>query len=157
VGGISYEESSFNRAIDAKRMPGSTFKPILYYSALENGYTPSTQLESKPTRFVLENDEIYEPSNFNGYYANEPITLAQALALSDNIYAVKTNLAIGEEKLVQTAKELGITSSLPAVPSLALGTATVSLDEMMTAYGRLANGKEKVNTRTVTKIIDREG
>lgn len=157
VGGTSYEESSFNRAIDAKRMPGSTFKPILYYSALENGYTASTKLESKPTRFVLENDEIYEPSNFNGYYANEPITLAQALALSDNIYAVKTNLAIGEEKLVQTAKELGITSTLPEVPSLALGTATVSLDEMMTAYGRLANGKEKVNSRTVTKIIDKEG
>src|SRR5690625_1020575 len=92
VGGKNYQESSFNRAVDAKRMVGSTFKPLLYYAALENGYTPTTTLLSEPTSFVIGEGNVYKPSNYNGYYANKPISLAHAMALSDNIYSVKTNL-----------------------------------------------------------------
>src|SRR5699024_1714991 len=92
IRGTEYEESTCNRAIHAKRLVGSAFKPILYYGALENGYTPSTMLLSKPTSFTMENGEVYEPKNFNGYYANKPISLSQAIVVSDNIYAVKTNL-----------------------------------------------------------------
>lgn len=157
IGGRNYEESFFNRAISAKRMPGSTFKPFLYYAALENNYTASTTLTSKPTSFVLNNDEVYKPSNFNGYYANEPITLAQAIALSDNVYAVKTNLFLGTDVLKKTAQRFGIKSDLPSVPSLALGTASVSVKEMVTAYGVLANGGREINAHTVHKIVDRHG
>lgn len=157
VGGKSYENSPFNRAISAQRMPGSTFKPFLYYTALEHNYTASTKLLSEPTTFHLEDKEEYKPQNYNGYYADEQITLAQALALSDNIYAVKTNLFLGPEKLVQTAKTFGISSSLPAVPSLALGTATVSVYEMVTSYGMLANGGQEIHGHTVEKIIDKYG
>ncbi|WP_047980915.1 transglycosylase domain-containing protein [Ornithinibacillus contaminans] len=157
LGGRDYQKSPFNRAIQAKRMPGSSFKPFLYYAALEGGYTATTKLMSKPTSFEIEAGNVYQPSNFNGYYANEPITLAQAIALSDNIYAVKTNMYLGTETLVETAKQFGITSKLPAVPSLALGTATVTVEEMTTAYGMLANGGHQINGHTIKKIVDREG
>lgn len=157
IGGRDYGESPFNRAMNAKRMPGSAFKPFLYYAALENGYHATTMLMSKPTKFELEDGEVYQPSNYNGYYANERITLAQALALSDNIYAVKTNMYLGTETLVDTAKRFGITSKLPAVPSLALGTASVSVKEMVAGYGMLANGGHDIDAYTINKIIDRNG
>src|SRR5690625_3734399 len=109
---------------------------------------------SKPTIFTLENNETYQPSNINHYYAEAPIQLAQALALSDNVYAEKTNLFLGAEPLVDTARRFGITSDFPAVPSLALGTASVSVDEMVTGYGMLANGGRQIERHTVEKIID---
>src|SRR5699024_6088418 len=104
-----------------------------------------------------ENNEVYQPSNFNGYYADDPITLAQALALSDNVYAVKTNLFLGTDLLKETARKLGIQSDLPSVPSLALGTASVSVKEMVTAYGILANGGHEITGHTINKIVDRHG
>ncbi|SDQ12473.1 transglycosylase domain-containing protein [Virgibacillus salinus] len=157
LGGRDYQKSEFNRAISAKRMPGSAFKPFLYYAALNNGYTPSTMLMSKPTSFELEDGKVYQPSNYNGYYANEEISLAQAIALSDNVYAVRTNLFLGADTLVDTARKVGIDGDLPAVPSLALGTAAVSVEDMVTGYGTIANGGNQIEGHTVTKIIDRHG
>ncbi|WP_407269235.1 transglycosylase domain-containing protein [Radiobacillus sp. PE A8.2] len=157
VGGRDYKQSQFNRVTQAKRMPGSSFKPFLYYAALENGYTAITPLMSSPTNFELADGTVYQPSNYNGYYADRPITLAQALALSDNIYAVKTNLFLTPEKLVDTARQFGISGYLPAVPSLALGTASVSLQEMVTGYSMLANGGMQVEPYTVEKITDSHG
>lgn len=158
VGGRDYQESTFDRAVQAKRAPGSSFKPYLYYAALRNGFTPSTQLISKPTTFTYDQGKkTYSPSNFGGYYANGPITLAQALALSDNIYAVKTHLSIGEDKLVDVAKKVGITSPLAEIPSLALGTKPVSVMEMARGYSALANGGNRVNPYYITKVVDREG
>ncbi|MEC5424429.1 PBP1A family penicillin-binding protein [Virgibacillus sp. C22-A2] len=157
VGGRDYHTSPFNRTTSAKRMAGSAFKPFLYYAALDNGYNAGTMLMSKPTVFELDEGELYQPSNFNGYYAHDTITLAQAIALSDNIYAVKTNLFLGSETLVETAGEFGIGSKLPAVPSLALGTASVSVVEMVRGYAMLANGGHELTSYTIEKIIDRNG
>ncbi|SET75432.1 penicillin-binding protein, 1A family [Oceanobacillus limi] len=157
VGGRDYKRSPFNRTIQAKRMPGSTFKPFLYYAALHKGYTASTMQMSKPTTFELEDGNVYQPSNYNDYYANEPITLAQAIALSDNVYAVRTNMFLGTETLINTAKQFGINSELPDVPSLALGTGSVTMKEMVTGYGRLANGGKDINGYTIEQIVDREG
>ncbi|ASK62041.1 monofunctional biosynthetic peptidoglycan transglycosylase [Virgibacillus phasianinus] len=157
VGGRDYSKSKFNRAIRAKRMPGSTFKPFLYYAALTHGYTPATMLMSKPTAFELSDGHVYQPSNFNGYYAYKPITLAQALALSDNVYAVKTNLFLGVDKLINSARKFGIDSKLPPVPSLALGTATVTVEDMVTGYGIIANGGQQIKAHTIRKIVDRNG
>ncbi|SFE08689.1 penicillin-binding protein, 1A family [Lentibacillus persicus] len=157
IGGKDYTKSSFNRAVSARRMPGSAFKPFLYYAALNNGYTPVTKLMSKPTAFQLEDGELYQPSNYNGYYANEQITLAQALAVSDNVYAVKTNLYLGPEQLANTAKTFGFGGDLPAVPSLALGTAAVTVEEMVSSYSMLANGGYDIDSHTVAKIVDRSG
>lgn len=157
AGGRDYEESSFNRALHAKRLPGSTFKPFLYYAALEKGYNARTMIASEPTVFTLADGETYEPHNYNGYYANKPITLAQALALSDNIYAVKTHLYLGPETLVDTAKKFGISSEVPPVASLALGTASVSVEEMVKGYAMLANGGVNIRPYTIEKIVNSHG
>src|SRR5699024_7556063 len=84
--GTDYEESTFYRSIHASLLVGSALKPVLYFGALENCYTPSTMLLSNPTSFAMNNGEVYEPKNVNGYYSNKPISLSQAIAVSDNIY-----------------------------------------------------------------------
>ncbi len=155
VGGTDYERSQYNRAVSSKRMAGSTFKPFLYYAALEHGYTPSTTLMSEQTTFELKDGTAYAPSNFHGYYADAPITLAQAIALSDNIYAVKTNLFMGTEELVDVARQFGIKSKLPSVPSLALGTASVSVSEMTEGYSLIANNGKESPAHTIVRITDR--
>lgn len=157
IGGRNYDESTFNRAIRAKRMPGSAFKPFVYYTALEHGYNATTMLMSKPTTFELSGGKVYQPGNFNGYYANKPISLAQALALSDNIYAVKTNMYVGPENVVDTAKQFGFSSKLSPIPSLALGTEVVSMKEIVRGYGMIANGGKQVDPYAVKKIVNREG
>src|SRR5699024_9352645 len=101
-----------------------------------------------------DDGDVYEPGNFNGYYADGPITLAQALALSDNIFAVKTNMFLGTDTLVDTARDFGITSKLPAVLSLALGSAVVSVNAMVTGYGMLANVGREIIAHTINKITD---
>lgn len=158
VGGRDYNKSPFNRAIQAERMPGSTFKPFLYYTALANGFTPSTIMRSEPMSFTYdEGRAVYQPDNFNNYYANDFITMAQALALSDNIYAVKTNMFLGPERLVETAKTFGITSDLLAVPSLALGTSSVKMIDMVKAYSMIANGGKKVTPIFIEKVVNHTG
>ncbi|MCY8033021.1 transglycosylase domain-containing protein [Bacillus sonorensis] len=157
VGGRNYQKSPFNRVTQARRQPGSTMKPFLYYSAIQNGFTPATRMKSAETTFELGNGGAYSPSNYHGYYADGPITLLQALALSDNIYAVKTHLFLGMDKLMDAAKRFGITSPLQKVPSLALGTSPVKPIEMVNAYAMLANGGKKIEPSFITKITDSNG
>ncbi|GAE92550.1 multimodular transpeptidase-transglycosylase [Gracilibacillus boraciitolerans JCM 21714] len=158
VGGRNYEDSPFNRVTQAKRMPGSAFKPFLYYAALENGMTAATTLMSKPTTFELADGNIYQPGNYNDYYANQPITMAQAIASSDNIFAVKTNMYVTPERFVRVAKEkFKIESELEPVASLALGTEVVSVKEMVTGYSILANGGQELEGHTITKVTDAHG
>ncbi|ASS97922.1 MULTISPECIES: transglycosylase domain-containing protein [Geobacillus] len=158
VGGRNYEESPFNRAVQAERQPGSTFKPFLYYAAIEQGFTPSTQLRSELTTFTFNGGRSsYTPHNYNDYYANGPITLAEALAVSDNVFAVKTLQFIGADKLVETAKALGITSRLKAVPSLALGTSPVKVIDMVAAYSTLANYGKQTDPVFIKKVVDASG
>jgi len=145
IGGANYEKSPFNRATQALRQPGSTIKPILYYTALEKGFTPSTTLRSEETTFSYDDGRSnYTPRNFNNQYANDSITMAQALALSDNIFAVKTHLFLGESELVKALKRFGLTTPMPHVPSLALGTSGVKPIEMTNAYNIFANGGKRV-------------
>lgn len=157
IGGKDYAESSFNRAIHANRMVGSTFKPFLYYAALEHHFTPSSILVSKPTAFTTSEDTLYEPGNFNDYYAHGPITLMTALALSDNIYAVKTNVLLSANTVIETTKKFGITAPLPNVPSLALGTASISLLEMTNGYRTIANSGKFAQSYTIEKITRPDG
>lgn len=157
VGGRNYEESEFNLATQAQRPPGSTFKPFLYLAALENGMTAATPLLSEETTFITEGEEDYTPKNFGNSYANDFITLAKAIALSDNIYAVKTHHFLGFDSLITTAEKLGIKSKLGAHPSLALGSYEVNVLELTTSYSPFANGGKKVKPRFITKVIDRNG
>ncbi len=158
LGGRDYAVSPFNRATQSLRQPGSTIKPLLYYAALENGFTPSTTMRSEETQFTYDHGRaIYAPHNFNSHYANKEITMAQALAISDNIYAVKTHLFLGEEKLVNTSKLFGISSEFNQVPSLALGTSIVRPIEMTNAFNYFANSGKKVSPTYVEKITNYKG
>ena len=157
IGGKDYSKSQFNRATQSKRQVGSTMKPILYYAALENGFTPSTTFNSTKTTFVFSEDKTYSPQNYGNQYPNKEISLAAALAYSDNIYAVKTNLFLGEDVLVETAKKLGITSKLEPIPSLALGTEEINIVEMMQAYATFANMGYTVKPHLIEKVEDMNG
>ena len=157
TGGVDYSKSQFNRATSNNRSVGSTIKPFLYYAALENGFTPSTTFTSEPTTFVFSSNQTYSPSNYNDKYANKEISLAAAIAYSDNIYAVKTHLFLGENTLVETLKRVGITANLDSIPSLALGSQAISLIDMTTAYSTLANEGYKVKPYFINRVEDVNG
>jgi len=156
-GGIDYSKSQYNRAISSKRQVGSSMKPFLYYAALENGMVSSSTFLSEPTTFMFSNNKSYSPANYNDKYANKNITMAAALAYSDNIYAVKTHLFLGEETLVNTAKRMGIQGDLEPVPSLALGTSELSMIDFARGYTTLASGGYKRNISFINRIEDMEG
>ena len=157
AGGKNYSESEFNRVTSSYRQVGSTIKPILYYSALENGFTASTTFTSEKTTFTFSDNKTYIPTNYGDNYANKPISMGAAIAYSDNIYAVKTHLFLGEDNLVEMAKKLGIKSKLEANPSLALGTNEINILEMMEAYSTFANEGYKIEPYFITKVEDASG
>lgn len=157
AGGRDYNKSQFNRVTSSKRQVGSSIKPFLYYAALENGFTPSTTFTSEKTTFTFGENKTYSPSNYGDTYPNSDISMAAALAYSDNIYAVKTHLFLGEDTLVETLKRVGITSKLSAIPSLALGTKEINILEMMSAYGTLASEGYKNVPYLINKVEDING
>ncbi len=157
TGGMDYTSSQFNRALSAKRQVGSTMKPFLYYAALESGMTSSSTFVSEPTSFVFSNNKVYKPSNYNDIYANKNITMAAALAYSDNIYAVKTHLFLGEDTLVKTAEKMGIKADLVANPSLALGTSEMSMIDFANGYTTMANGGYLTDNYFIEKVEDLKG
>ncbi len=157
IGGRDYKTSQYNRATQSKRQVGSTIKPFLYYAALENGFTASSTFTSEKTIFTFSDNQTYSPKNYNDKYPNKQISMAAAISYSDNIYAVKTHLFLGEETLVNIAHRLGIKSELQPIPSLALGTEEISLMEMIQAYGTLASGGYKTEPYLIEKIEDENG
>lgn len=157
LGGKNYNKSSYNRVISSKRQVGSTMKPYLYYAALENGFTSSSAFTSEKTTFTFSNQEPYSPSNYNNVYGNKPISMGTAIAYSENIYAVKTHLFLGEEALINVARRVGITSKLESVPSLPLGTNEISIVEMASGYSAFANLGYKVKGHLIEKVVDASG
>jgi len=157
IGGKDYTTSQYNRAYSSERQVGSTMKPILYYAALENGFTSSTTFTSEATTFTFSNNQTYSPQNYGDSYGEKPISLATAISYSDNIYAVKTHMFLGEDTLVNMAKRLGITSKLDQVPSLALGTASINMLEFAASYAAFANEGYKVSANFITKVEDLKG
>ena len=157
AGGRDYNTSQYNRAYQSERQVGSTMKPFLYYAALENGFTASTTFKSEETTFTFSNNKTYSPQNSGKLYGNRPISLATAISYSDNIYAVKTHMFLGEDALVDIARRVGITAKLDTVPSLPLGTASINIIEMAAGYSALANEGYKVNGYLISKVEDLNG
>ena len=157
TGGIDYTLSQYNRAISSKRQVGSAMKPFLYYAALENGMVSSSTFLSEPTTFMFSTNQSYSPANYNDKYANKNITMAAALSYSDNIYAVKTHLFLGEEVLVNTASRMGIKEKLEPLPSLALGTSELSMIDFARGYTTLASGGYKRDITFIERVEDMEG
>ena len=157
IGGKDYNNSTYNRAISSKRQVGSTMKPYLYYAALENGFTSSTAFTSEKTTFPLENGKTYSPVNYNDKYGNKAISMATAIAYSDNIYAVKTHMFLGYDALINVARRVGIKSKLESVPSLPLGTNEINIIEMAQGYAAFANEGYKVEGHFIEKIENGKG
>jgi penicillin-binding protein 1A len=134
VGGRNYAESQFNRAVAAKRQPGSAFKPFVYLTALERGLTPDSVREDRPVAV-----KGWHPENYGREY-HGPVTLKQALALSLNTVSVRLTLEFGPTAVVRTAHRLGIASKLDPNASIALGTSETSVIELVGAYAAFANG-----------------
>ena len=157
VGGTNYEISTYNRATDSLRQPGSTVKPFLYYKAIENGFTASSTFTSEPTTFNFQNNKDYSPINSGNIYGYKNISLAAAIAYSDNIFAVKTHLFLGEDQLLNVLKNVGITSKLDAVPSLPLGSYELNIIELATAYSTLSNEGYLVKPHLIKTVKDING
>lgn len=157
VGGRNYATSQFNRATQAKRQPGSAFKPFVYTTAIEQGMTPATVITCDPVEFNTSRG-IYKPTDFAQQpYHNKPFTLKEALAISDNIVAVKLSEKVGPQNIVTYAQRMGITSQLKPYISLALGTSEVTPLEMATAYAPLSNGGFGVKPILIKQITDSNG
>ena len=151
IGGTDYQSSSYNRATTSKRQPASTIKPFLYLAALENGFNLSTTFMSEPTTFYV-NKEQYTPKNYQNIYPNTDVSMIYALATSDNIYAMKTHLFLGEEKLVEILNRFGVSNNAKPLPSLALGTHEVTLQNLTEGYATLANLGIKNKSYLINKI-----
>jgi len=151
IGGRNYAESQFNRAVAAKRQPGSAFKPFVYLAAIERGLTPETVREDKP---IAVKD--WRPENYSHEYFG-PVSLRQALAMSLNTVSVRLTLEFGPTAVVRTAHRLGIASKLTPNASIALGTSEVSVIELVGAYASLANGGFAVAPHVVERVRSASG
>jgi len=151
VGGKSYKRSQYNRATKALRQPGSAFKPFVYLTAMEQGYTPQSTAIDEPVRIGN-----WEPENYNQKYLGE-VTLKTALALSLNSVAAQLANAVGPKNVVAVAHRLGITSPLGTDTSIALGTSEVTLLELTSAFTPFANGGYAVVPFSVRRIVTRDG
>lgn len=156
VGGRDYGQSSYNRAVDARRQPGSAFKPVVFAAAVAQGFPQNRLILDAPVAFRGASGRQWRPKNFSGSYLGE-ITLRRALALSRNIPAVRLIDTMGPAAVVSFAHRLGITSPLGPNLSLALGTSEVSLLELTAAYAVFANAGRAVLPFAVQKVVDPNG
>ena len=156
VGGFSYGLSQFNRAVQARRQPGSAIKPFVYAAALDNGYTPSSVVLDAPITITLPNGQTYTPRNYSKKFYG-PSTLRRGIEQSRNVMTVRLALDMGLDKFITLAKKLGIYDDLPNVPSVALGARETTLLRLVTAYGVLANGGKKITASLIDRIQDRYG
>jgi penicillin-binding protein 1A len=146
IGGASYADSQFNRAVDAQRQAGSAFKPFVYLAALEAGYTPQTPVVDEPIRIGN-----WSPRNYSGTFAGQ-MTLAQAVAQSTNTVAASVADQIGRDSVARAARRLGISSRIGLEPAMALGAVEVSPIDMATAYDAFANGGRRVEAYGINRI-----
>lgn len=157
VGGYDFKRSEFNRALMAKRQPGSSFKPLIYALAIEQGLTPSTVLVDAPVIFTDPvSQKIWKPTNYEERFYG-PIPLRDALAYSRNVATVRLLEKVGVQNVIEFSKKLGITSPLTADLSLALGSSSVSLMEMVSSFGIFANQGVRVEPMAVRSVTDASG
>ena len=151
VGGKNYFKSKFNRATQARRQPGSAFKPIVFLAALSKGLNPKTTISDQPLEIGN-----WRPKNFDGKY-RASVSLRQALAMSYNVATVRLSETIGRSLTIKTANRLGIISKLDDEPSLALGSSGVSLLNLTAAYAAIANGGFPIEPHGITSVLTENG
>ncbi|HXH82026.1 MAG TPA: PBP1A family penicillin-binding protein, partial [Candidatus Tectomicrobia bacterium] len=157
VGGYDFFRSEFNRAVQARRQPGSAFKPFVYIAALEAGMTPATRIDDAPVSYAVgPNGQAWKPDNYDRKFRG-PTTLQQAVEESINVVTVKVQEQIGVQKTIDAARRLGIASRLEPNLSLALGTSDVTLLELTSAYAALANEGRWLRPTAIRYVTDAHG
>jgi penicillin-binding protein 1A len=156
VGGFSYGQSQFNRAVQAERQPGSSFKPVVYAAALDNGYSPASVVLDAPLEIKMPNGEVWKPKNYEKDFYG-PSTLRRGIEQSRNTMTVRLADAMGITKVADLAQRLGIYDRMPHELAMALGAGETTLLKMTTAYSMIANGGKKVEATLIDRIQDRFG
>jgi penicillin-binding protein 1A len=157
VGGYDFFRSEFNRAVQAKRQPGSAFKPFVYVAALESGFTAATRIDDSPVSYAVgRNGQAWKPENYDRRFRGST-TLQQAIEESVNVVTVKLEERVGINRTVQVARKLGITSALTTDLTLALGSSDLSLLELTSAYGTFANQGVWMPPTAVRHVTDAQG
>ncbi|WP_306536248.1 penicillin-binding protein 1A [Geobacter sp.] len=156
VGGYDFRRSQFNRAVQAKRNPGSAFKPIIYAAALDKGLTAATTFDDSPVEYESGGSKAWKPKNYDNIYRGI-VTMREALTNSINVVSVKILEQIGVGDAIDYAKKLGITSPLAANLTLALGSSSVTPLELTAAYGVFASGGYRTTPYVITKVEDADG
>lgn len=151
VGGKNYYESQYNRALESYRQIGSTIKPFIYYLALEKGLTPLSKFTSEPTKFTLENGLTYSPNNANNIYAYRKINMVEALAMSDNIYAVKATLLVGSSNIKKLLNRLGANIENETL-AISLGGCELTPLQLISAYNTLASTGKYYKPSFIKKV-----
>jgi penicillin-binding protein 1A len=156
VGGRDFAESAFDRATRARRQPGSAFKPFVYAAALDAGYAPSQRISDSPLRMELAGGEVWEPRNFDGVDQGS-VTLRQALARSRNVPTVRLGTAVGMRRVTQLARQAGIESAIPMVPSATIGTGPLTPLELAAAYTAFAHDGQAARPRFIQRVENAAG
>jgi len=156
IGGHSFEETKWNRAVQSTLTPGSSFKPFIYTAAIDNGYNPSDLFYDSPIKLKIPGTSDWRPHNYDSKFLGE-MTLRDALRKSRNLVSVKLLLKIGPEQAIFYAQKLGLTTSMGPYPTLAMGATEVRPIELVSAYTVFPNGGIKIPYRFITKITDRYG
>ena len=156
VGGYDFKKSQFNRAMQARRNPGSAFKPIIYAAAIDKGMTPASIIDDSPVEYDSGGEKSWKPKNYDNIYRG-PVTMRGALTNSINVVSVKILERIGVGYAIEYAKKLGITASLANNLTLALGSSSLTPMELTSAYAVFASGGYKVTPYFVTKVVDGDG
>ncbi len=156
VGGFSYGQSQFNRAVQAERQPGSSFKPVVYAAALDNGYSPASVVLDAPIEIKMQNGDVWKPKNYEKDFFG-PSTLRRGIEQSRNTMTVRLADAMGITKVADLAERLGIYDHMPHELAMALGAGETTLLKMTTAYAMIANGGKKLEATLIDRIQDRFG
>lgn len=156
VGGYDFRKSQFNRVIQARRNPGSAFKPLIYAAALDKGLTPATVFDDSPVEYESGQEKAWRPKNYDNIYRGN-VTMRDALTNSINVVSVKILEQIGVDYAIDYAKKLGITSPLAANLTLALGSSSVTPLELTSAYAVFASGGYRTTPYFITKVEDSDG
>jgi penicillin-binding protein 1B len=156
VGGRDYADSQLNRATDARRQPGSVFKPVVYTAALESGLSPLALYQDAPREFVYDRRSKYRPANYGNTYSMQDVTMRTGLIKSLNVVTVDVAMRTGLQRVAQTAQALGLPRP-EAYPALALGTTEATPLEMAAAYTTFAGSGQRVSPRVIARATDAQG
>lgn len=158
VGSRDYNQDKFDHVQQARRQPGSTFKPFVYGAAFEQGIPPNETLMDAPVSIQIDRNKFWRPGDVGDGPTNRPMTLREGLSRSKNTITAQLMMRVGPQRVESLARAMGVRQSpLEAVPSLALGTSPVTLKEMVTSFGTIANGGSYIEPVVVTSIEDRNG